>query len=310
MSRRTPPKEGFTLSLLLPKYWLLWLFFVLLRLIILLPYQKLEILAGKITPLLMKAQKRRVEITKINLRLCFPSKSETERHRLLEESFRFMVMGIFEMGLAWWASDKKIKSLYKINNLEVITNALSQKKGTIGISAHFTQVELFMRIMGAYIPLTVFYRRQKNDLFEYFSVKKRERYLTRLVERKDVRGFFSALERGELVAYLPDQDFGIRNGIFAPFFGIQAATITALTDKLSRPGTPFIASFIHRNKNNNRRPYEINCYDMKDYPSGDPLKDATRMNALIEKEIRGYPEQYMWQHRRFKTRPEGEERIY
>ncbi|PIQ43138.1 MAG: lipid A biosynthesis lauroyl acyltransferase [Gammaproteobacteria bacterium CG11_big_fil_rev_8_21_14_0_20_46_22] len=297
------------ISLLAPRYWALWAFFGVLRLIVLLPYPQLKSLAFKLGPVLMKAQARRVHIARVNLSLCFPEKDERERERILRESFGYAVLGIFEMGLAWWASEKRFNAMITINGLNIFHHALKQGRGVIGLSGHFTQAELFMRTMGKQLPLTIFYRQQKNALFEWFSVRQRRKYLSGLVERKDVGGFFKALEKNQVLAYLPDQDFGIRNGVFAPFFGQQAATITALSNKLYHEGVQFVYAFIH-NTGDLQKPYEVNSYALENFPTRDELKDAITLNTIIEAAIRQHPEQYMWQHRRFKTRPEGEPRIY
>src|SRR5690606_12121206 len=130
----------------------------------------------------------------------------------------------------------------------------------------------------------------------------RSRIFGEAIDRHDLRGVVRRIKAGHIVWYSPDQDFGRDVSVFAPLFGIEAATIR-LTAKIARmTGAPVVPLMFHRNPDN--RTYTIECHPpFQDFPSGDEVRDATQVNAFIEQAIRKHPEQYMWLHRRFKTRP-------
>jgi KDO2-lipid IV(A) lauroyltransferase len=139
--------------------------------------------------------------------------------------------------------------------------------------------------------------------------KARNRIFGRAIDRHDLRGVVRRIKAGNNVWYSPDQDFGRNASVFAPFFGINAATIK-LTAKIARmTGAPVMPLIFHRNPDD--RTYTLEYLPaLQHFPSGDEVADATQVNAVIEAAIRRHPEQYLWLHRRFKTRPRGEAGFY
>lgn len=310
MPENTIPQKKFY-HFLAPKYWSTWLMFILLRNFIRLPYPVISLCGKGIGKILFATMTKRVHIARVNLRLCFPEKNDAEREHLLKDNFYYIAMGIFEMGLAWWASTKRIMSISKINNIDAFLDNLKKGHGVIAITGHFTAVELMTRILRDNLPAGGgFYREQKNQLFEWMSRKRRSKWGLTIVERRDVKALFRALDNNIPIGYLPDQDYGTKNAVFAPFFGVPAATISVLASLLQDRQTPVIMFSIHHCKNKKHR-YAVECYNLeKKYPTDDMLADATYINNLLENIIRQYPEQYMWQHRRFKNRPAGEKYPY
>lgn len=292
---------------LAPKHWGLWLSFLLLRLVTLLPYFMIRKLANFLGNLLYHIMKKRVHIARVNLSLCFPEKNAQQREQLLKENMCQIAMGMFELALAWWATDKRIERLVDIKNTDCIVDGLKRGVGLIGITAHFTSLELMTRALSQKIPPGAgIYRRQKNDLFEWISRKKRQKWNLKMIDRLDIKGFLSALNRNMPIAYLPDHDYGTKYAAFVPFFGVPAATISILGTLLRKKKSPVVTFYMHYKKGN-KKPYELDCFALKeDYPSQDMVKDAAYVNQVLESVIRRHPEQYMWQHRRFKNRPEGE----
>ena len=190
-----------------------------------------------------------------------------------------------------------------------IEKAASPKDGVLLLSAHFTTLEIGGRITSNKIPLTFMYRQHKNKLFDWMQKKSREGQTGGVIERKQVRSTIKALRNKKPVWYAADQDYGRKHSIFAPFFNIQAASITATRDFSKLGNAVVIPLFSYRKKNASGYYIEL-LEPIKNYPSDDPVKDATIINQVLETAILKAPEQYLWAHRRFKTRPEGEANFY
>lgn len=255
----------------------------------------------------MIGRERRL-ITAKNLELCFPEKLPTEREKILVESFESAGIAFFEMGMAWWWPEWRLKKICHVQGLEHVKNLNGQ--GAVLLGMHFTTLEMGGTGLSLYQSYGGMYRAHENPVFDYvqFCGRSRKEDLV-IFPREDLRTMVRLLKQGKLVWYAPDQDYGIRHGIFAPFFGVPAATVTA-TAKLVQMGKARVLPFTHR-----RVPgfggYEIKIHPpLENYPTGDELADATHVNQEIEKHIRLNPGQYLWAHRRFKSRPQGVDNRY
>jgi KDO2-lipid IV(A) lauroyltransferase len=297
-----------------PRYWLLWLSLGLLWLVVQLPYPILYLLGQGIGRLFWLFAKKRRYIAVRNLELCFPEKSPTQRHRILLESFDSLGMAMLEMGMAWWWPDRRLKKIFSISGLQHIGE--SQEQGVMLLGMHFTTLDIGGSCLSCYHDYGAMYRPHRNPLFNYIQFRGRSRTAfkkpgeaLKLFPREDLRTMVRLLREGELVWYAPDQDYGAQYSVFAPFFGISAATITA-TAKLATVGRAKVIPFIHR-RLPWARGYEITLYPpLENYPEGDDYADAARINAVLEHHIRQQPSQYLWPHRRFKSRPAGESSLY
>jgi KDO2-lipid IV(A) lauroyltransferase len=155
----------------------------------------------------------------------------------------------------------------------------------------------------------VMYRKQKNKLIDEIMRRRRRHHFEKAIDRKDIRGVISSLKQGLPVWYAPDQDYGPKHSVFAPFFNVTAASITATARFASMTGAPVVPFFTRRLEQD--RGYQVTLLPaLQGYPAGDEVHDATVINQVLEQQIRQYPEQYLWIHRRFKTRPPGEDRLY
>jgi KDO2-lipid IV(A) lauroyltransferase len=153
------------------------------------------------------------------------------------------------------------------------------------------------------------YSRQKNPVLDRYLLRGRMRARSPLMlSRQDgMRPIVKALREGRALYFLPDMDFGARDALFTPFFGVPAATVTALP-RLAQLGRATVLPVVARQTPSG---YEVHVYPAwTDYPSGDLEADVRRMNAFIEERVREHPEQYFWAHKRFKTRPPGEPSPY
>jgi KDO2-lipid IV(A) lauroyltransferase len=292
-----------------PRYWGIWLAVGFLRLTSLLPYAGRVILGGAIGRGLYHVMQRRRQIARTNFELCFPEMSETAREKLLRAHFRSLGIALLEMGAAWWASDRRLKGLARITGLEHLANALAKGRGAILLSAHFVSLEMGLRLLSRVQYGCAVYRPQNNPLLDVLIQRGRLRVRGMLIARDDVRGLLAALKANHPVWYPPDQDYGRRHSEFADFFGRPAATITTPARFAKLSGAPVVPFYFHRLPG--FRGYELVVHPpLENYPSGDPAADARTQNAVLEEAIRRTPDQYLWVHRRFKTRPDGEPDVY
>lgn len=294
---------------LAPRYWPLWLGFGLLRLAIQLPYRWQLALGALLGDLMRLTIPRRRHITETNIRLCFPQLDTAEQRELVKQSFRSSGISLFEIGLCWWGSENKLGPLCHIDGLEHLEAARRQGKGVILFSAHFTCLEIGGRLLARHTPFYVMYKYHRNPLFEAVMKDGRERRFLGAIERSDVRSLIKTLKQGHTCWYALDQDFGTVNAVFAPFFGIPAATLTS-TSRIAKLTSAAVVPFFVRRLDGGGG-YQLTLLPALDnFPSGDDQADAARTNALIENEARKTPAQYLWMHRRFKSRPEGEADVY
>ena len=272
-----------------------------------LPLSLLAVIGQQLGVLFMVFAKRRRKIAVTNLSWCFPELDPASLSKLVKAHFRILGRSGLERSLLWWASEKRLMRLIKVNGEEKITARLNAGKPVIFFAPHFSGLDagglaMAMRFSGVSI-----YSTQRYELFDRIIFKSRSRFNDQLLlSRQDgVRATVKAIRNGRPFYYLPDMDFGSHDSIFVPFFGIQTATITGLS-RLSRLTGAAILPCITRILPGNQG-YVVDIGDAwDDFPTDDVVADTRRMNAFIEETIRTMPEQYHWVHRRFKTRPEGE----
>ncbi|NIG98425.1 MAG: kdo(2)-lipid IV(A) palmitoleoyltransferase [Serratia symbiotica] len=302
--------QKFQSVLLHPRYWLTWFGLVLLFLLVQLPYPLLHRLGKWMGRSSMHFLKRRVSITHRNLELCFPDMDEAQRERKVVGNFESLGMGLMETGMAWFWSDQRVKRWFKANGIYHLKMAQQNQRGVLVIGVHFMSLELGGRAMGLCQPMMAMYRPHNNKAMEWAQTKGRMRSNKTMLDRKDLRSMVRALKRGEAVWFAPDQDYGPRGSVFAPLFAVEQAATTSGTFMLARMANPAIVPvvLIRREKG---RGYDLLIQPaLEDYPLTDERAAAAYMNKVVEKEIMRAPEQYMWLHRRFKTRPLGSPPLY
>lgn len=294
---------------LAPRYWLTWLGIGLMRLVIKLPYRIQTNLGRTVGRLFRWLSPYRRIIVETNLRLCFPELTDTQHRQLRDRCYQSLGTTLVETAAGLWAPNHFFTSLGTIEGLEHLETARREGKGVLLLSGHFCSVDFAGRILLQHYPACFTYQELRNRLSDRITKKARENYCKILIHRHDTRGFIRALKAGEVVWYAPDQDPGRKNSVFAPFFGIQTNTLTATT-KLARLTGAAVMPFLIR-RLPDARGYALTIQPpLEDFPGDSETADAARFNALLEEQIRTNPEQYLWIHRRFKTRPEGEARLY
>ena len=253
--------------------------------------------------------KSRRHIARVNLHLCFPELYAVERERLLRRHFRCFARGILESGIAWWGSERRLRRTVRIEGEDHV-RAL-QGERFIGLVPHFVGIELEgMRMTLDYRGAAV-YVHQKDAYIDAFLKRKRERFPgTRMIARQEgVKAILRAFQNGHALQLSPDMDLGPRDAVFVPFFGVTAATVTALP-RIAKLTRSRIVPLVIRQLPGGRG--YVACFypAWEDYPSASLEADTRRMNAFLEERIREMPEQYLWTHRRFKTRPDAEPGYY
>lgn len=301
----------FQAGFLHPRYWPLWLGLGLLWLTVQLPYGFLLRLGRWLGLLMHTSASSRKKIVMRNLELCFPALSAEQRKRLARENFASMGIAFFEMAISWWWSKKRLARLAHIEGLEHLQALQAQQKGAILMAAHFTTLEIGAALLGQVHTIDGMYRRHRNPVFDYVQRRGRERHNldATAIEREDVRAMLKVLRAGRAIWYAPDQDYGRKQSIFVPLFGIEAATVTATT-KFARLGRASVVPFTQERLADGTGYRLVIHPPLEDFPGETEAQDCRRINHWIEQVIAECPEQYLWAHRRFKTRPPGEAKLY
>ncbi|WP_017348039.1 Kdo(2)-lipid IV(A) acyltransferase [Pantoea sp. A4] len=301
----------FSRQLLHPRYWITWIGIGFLYTLVLLPYPVLYAIGCALGRTALRFMNRRANIARRNLELCFPQMPESEREAVIKRNFESVGMGFIETGMAWFWPDWRMQKWVKTSGLEHISNALEQKKGVLLVGLHFLTLELGARIFGIYNPGIGVYRPNDNALLDWLQTWGRMRSNKSMLDRKDLKGMIRALKNNDILWYAPDHDYGPRSSVFAPLFAVQDAATTAGSYVLIRTARPAVVPFVPRRLPNGKG-YELMMLpDVgPDMPLDSELATATRMNKVVEECILLAPEQYMWLHRRFKTRPEGQPSLY
>lgn len=244
-----------------------------------------------------------------NVELCFPALDAAARARLVDESVANTVIGVLESIRAWHASSSTLRPIATIEGAEHLHAALA-RGGVVLLGGHTTHLEMGIRLLGEALgrPPVVLLRRHNNACIEDWIDRSRRRaWAADTLGKKDVRAFLDALRAGEPVIYAGDQDSNRRHA-FVPFFGVPAATLTVLPEFLRDTGASMVTWWTHRDADGRYRLRIGPAWD--GWPTGDPERDAARYMAELEAVVREAPGQYLWVHKRFKTRPPGESPLY
>ena len=292
-----------------PRFWALWLGLGLLWVLAQLPYAVLLWLGRGLGGLMYRLATERRAIAALNLQLCLPELSAADREHLLRENFASMGITFFEMAISWWWPAKRLRPLGSIEGLQHLKQAQGDGQGVILMALHFTTLEMGGGLLGMQHGMYGMYRAHKNPLFDYVQRCGREQRLVGTIERDDVRGMLKLLRAGGAIWYAPDQDYGAKQSLFAPLFGISAATVTA-TSKFARLGKARVVPFTQQRLADGSGYRLVIHPPLADFPGESPQADCLRINQWVETAIRQCPEQYLWAHRRFKTRPPGEAKLY
>ncbi|HPE62144.1 MAG TPA: LpxL/LpxP family Kdo(2)-lipid IV(A) lauroyl/palmitoleoyl acyltransferase [Thiolinea sp.] len=287
-----------------PRYWPTWLGLGCLWLLVQLPWRLQQRLGQGLGLLMFHTLRQRRTICCINLELAFPTLTPQQRQTLNRQHFQSLGQGLLETALSWWGREKHLRPLAHFEGLEHL-EAARQQGGVVLLSAHFTSLELGGRLLAPRLPLHVVYRPHQNPVIEWLVARLRSRRYGRAIPRHSIRTMLQSLKQQQVVWYAQDQHFSKKNSLFAPFFNIPAATNTA-TSRIAGLGQARVVPFFTL-----RTPdgYLLRFLPELDaFPGPDLEQDTARINQLIEQQVRAFPAQYLWTHRRFKTAPDGSNR--
>lgn len=305
------PREFFA-----PRWWPVWCGVGLWRGIARFPLPVITALAAVLGELLYRLHGARRRVALANLAACFPELDVAARRRLARAHFHALITATLAMPIAWFGASERLRRLVRITGGEHIERVFATQRPLILLAPHFVALDLggmtlaiqyADRFANGYVTM---YRAPKNRLFDYLIRVGRLRFGGRLVERHEgIKPVLRELKQGTPLYYLPDQDPGRRGTVFAPFFGVPTATLTTVS-RIAASTNAMVVPFFTRLLPHGRGVEAICHAPLSNFPSGDDLADAVRVNAVIEEGVRMMPAQYFWVHKRFKTRPEGISPIY
>lgn len=298
------------LALAHPRYWHIWLLLVPLTFAVAwTPWPAQRFIGNRLGDLTWALLKRRRRVTLRNLELCFPDWPEEKRKAVARDCFRSAGIALFESSRAWWCSPERIAGDFTIEGLEHLRAAQEKGTGVLILGAHYMHLEIAGAAVSHRHALDTIYRPQNNPALEAFVRWRRRRIYTWQIDRRDVRSIYRALQEGHAVWYTGDQDFGTKQAMFIPFFGVKAATVTAASRFVYASRAIAVSVDFRRDDRTGHYTVEFSP-PIENYPSGSEEADANTMNRRIEAGILKAPGQYMWFHRRFKSQPPGLKGIY
>jgi Kdo2-lipid IVA lauroyltransferase/acyltransferase len=275
----------------------------------LLPLSLLAAIGNGLGRLLYALGRERRRICLINLAHCMPELSAREREALARRHFQAFARTFLERSILWWSSPARIRRLVRIEGMEHFEAV--RGKPVILLAPHFVGLDMGGPRLAMEFDVASIYSRQKNQVFDAVLYAGRMRFgrVTLLSRQDGVRPALRAMQAGLPFYYLPDMDYGERDTIFVPFFGIATATITGVP-RLARLAGARVLPCVTRMLPGGEG-YVVRLFPAwENYPGASIEADTLRMNAFIEQQVRQMPEQYLWVHKRFKTRPPGEASWY
>jgi KDO2-lipid IV(A) lauroyltransferase len=289
--------------LLHPRHWPAWLGIGILRLLVILPHPFLMRLGRMLGGLVRMLFAKRTQIARRNVELCFPELDEVQREQLVKAHFASLGMAAFEVPLAWWGSDRRFEGLAEISGLENLQAAADQGKGVLLLSAHFSCLDIGGRFLGPHFRFDAMYRPSNSPVVEYVMSRSRARHCDAIIQRDEIKKLLRALRAGHAIWYAPDQNTQRKKAVFVKFFGHLAST-TPATHKLARMTGARVVPFQTVRKPDGSG-YRLTLEPaLEGFPTDDVAADTQRVNGIIERWAREQPEQYLWIHRRFRTRPD------
>ena len=282
---------------------------LIIRLIVRLPRGFQYSLGRFLGKLLYRFAAKRRHVVEVNITRCFPELSNVEQQQLIKDVFAENAIGFFEIASSWFRSAEFLQKGLTIEGLENLESAKAQGRGVLLVGAHYTTLDLGALFVSTVTNLDGIYRPHNNPVIDKVMLKARQGFCEHMISKKNVRGVIKSLKNGLVFWYAPDQSYGKDVSVFAPFFGVTASTVKFTAKIVKSVNCPVVILGHHRKSDDTG--YVVSfSKPLEGFPTGDDVADATRINSELEKEIRKFPAQYMWVHRRFKVQPESDESFY
>jgi|SRR5690554_35676 len=289
------------------KHWPVWFAILLLRLFSLLPVRWRYATAKGLGLVAHRFLHRRRHVAEVNIDLCFPELTPSERQDLVKENFIATAWGVIDITLAFWAKDAYFAEHSEVHGLELLHQAQQQGQGVLLLGIHVTSLEASGRTLGLRsADMDVTYKQADNLAFDHYLRNRRQQTFKHVIEKYDMRTTLRNLKEGRIVWLASDQDFGRKGAVFAPFFHQPAATLDNLGRITKITGTK-VLFYNHYRIIKNGAPYFVGevLDPFTDGFSDDALANATLYNQVLADAIRRHPEQYLWLQKRFRTRPDA-----
>lgn len=283
---------------LAPRHWPHWLLIALQRLLVLLPWPVQRGIGRATGWAACRLAGKRRSIVDGNLAIAFPRLSNGERRALRERHFRELGIGLMQIGMAWWASDRRISALCDISGLEHLPPS-DRPLPTLLVSAHFTTLDLVARCIGLYARIDAVHRPLGIDVIDRVTRRARERFTSTLIDKHAPKALIARLREGHTIWIAADQADTTDSSVLAPFFGEPALTGTTVSRLAERHAARVLPISCTRQPGGR---FRIIIEPPLAGFGGDALRDATTLNATFERHIASAPAQYFWVHRRFKKR--------
>ena len=291
-----------------PKYWSSWLVVGLSYLLAKLPSSWQASLSRKLASRLAATRNSRLRTIRRNIERCFPETTPSSQSVMLEENLYSSLLMVFDLVNMVWRTPAKMTGTVRVIGEEYLQQAVANESGLLLLTGHFTPLCQMFSTLATLKGYHSMYRRMDNPVLEAQLYQRAiAKYPLELIHRKDVKDMLAKLGDKGTVAIVPDQDFGVNRGCFVPFFGIQTATITSIPQYVKQTGAQLLMFSAYRESGGCVMEFEP---VIENYPSGDDIADTQYWSDWLEAKIRQHPADYLWMHKRFKTRPEGEEAFY
>lgn len=274
-----------------------------------LPFRAIVAIGNGLGLLLYPFARERRRIGEINLKLCFPEMSDAAHARLVRAHFRMFLRGLIERCILWWSSAARINSLIRVEGVEHFEAV--KGRPMILLTPHFVGMDVGGQWVAQQVDTVCMYANQKSRYLTGLLLQKRARFRNQHLysRQQGLRPILKGMRDNLPFIYPPDQDQGVKDGAFIPFFGVPAATMTSVPRIAKMTGAKIVPAITRVLPGG--AGYVLTFYPAwENYPTGDDIADTRRMNEFIEQRVLEMPEQYFWLHKRFKTRPEGEPKFY
>lgn len=294
----------FSIQLLHPKFWPLWIALFLGYTLSLLPIRFQMMLGKGIGQLLIWIPNHRARIARINIQKCFPQKTPTEHQKLWQHNMYETGRAVFDSVNAWFWSDRKVKQHMQISGLHY-SEPVQKEQGVLYFAVHHLSLDMGARIINLHQPCVSVYRPHNNALLDYIQVKCRIHQAKGLIPKHDTRSMVKALRQRSFMLYMADQSVSGSRHIFAPFLGVKAAHTITATSTLAHLGKAKVIPISVRRSKQHRYCVQIES-ELPNFPTKDTEQDTYKANQVIGHMIENNISQYLWMHRRFKKRPAHE----
>ncbi len=304
----------FRLSFLHPRYWLTWLGLGVFFILALLPMPVIDWLGCRLGDFAASKNKKRLNIVKTNLSLCFPDAGDADIEQMVEKFYQAHYRSLLHYTVLWWRPEVMVKKMIRTTGFDQIVDYQQQGKKIIILLVHNVGLDFAGAAIAMDYPANSPYKALPNSVIDWKMANGRlrfgKKYGSKLFTRDDgLRPLIRETRAGKVLVYLADEDLGEENSIFTPFFGVQKATIPVL-GRLAKSCDAVVLPCVSCYETESRR-YTIKLLPkIEGLPSGGDELDTLNMNKAIELAIKECPIQYLWSLRYFKTRPPGEPSVY